>query len=355
MQIPQPWFYLRMFYRKSVEVTNENPTLEISLHKTGTGFSQGHDRGVVLLPGYSFKRQKGTLMNKGILYTVVAYIIWGLIPIYFKWLHTVDALQIVSHRMLWSFVFLWVLLALRREVRTFFSSLDRRFLLIYLVAGILLALNWLVYVWAVNAGFVVEGSLGYFINPLISVLLGVIFLKEKLRPLQWLPVGLAAAGVLYLTISLRTAPWISLALALTFGLYGLLKKIAPLNALNGLTLETTLVLLPAVGYLLFVEFSGSGAFIHAGFSTSLLLVFCGVVTATPLLLFAAAAQQVPLSTLGLLQYISPTLQFLVGVFLYHESFTQERAIGFSIIWLALILFSMEGFFQRRKELASSVA
>ncbi|NPV76430.1 MAG: EamA family transporter RarD, partial [Anaerolineae bacterium] len=225
----------------------------------------------------------------------------------------------------------------------------------YLVTGVLLALNWLIYVWAVNSGHVVEGSLGYFINPLLSVVLGLIFLREKLRPLQWLPVGLAAAGVVYLTLSYGAVPWVSLALALTFGLYGLMKKIAPLGSLHGLTLETALVLPPVLIYLLVVGNRGDGAFLQAGLATTLLLIGCGVVTAVPLLFFALGARRVPLSTMGLLQYITPTIQFMTGVFLYHEPFNLDRAVGFAIIWLALIIFSVDGIFHMRRSWASSVA
>lgn len=286
-------------------------------------------------------------MNKGILYAVGAYLLWGFIPVYFKLLDGVPAAQIMTHRVVWSFVFVLGLILLRGEVSALRALLTRRVLLTYLAAGVLLSGNWLLYVWAVKADLVLEGSLGYFINPLLSVLLALVFLRERLRPWQWLPLGLATAGVLYLTISYGAVPWVALALAGTFGIYGLIKKLAPLDALQGLTLETAAVFVPALGYLLFEESRGSGAFGHAGLLTTVLLALCGVVTAVPLLLYAAGLRQTPLSVMGFLQYISPTIQFLVGVFLYGEPFTTQRAIGFSFVWLALIILSAEGYIHQR--------
>jgi len=287
-------------------------------------------------------------MNKGILYAVGAYLLWGFIPVYFKLLNGVPAAQVMTHRVVWSFVFVFLLIVLRKEFTALRTLLTRRILFTYLAAGVLLSANWLLYVWAVNAGLVVEGSLGYFINPLLSVLLALVFLRERLRTWQWLPLALAAVGVLYLTVSYGAVPWVALALAGTFGLYGLIKKIAPLDALQGLTLETAAVFVPALGYLLFEESTGNGAFGHAGLLTTLLLALCGVVTAVPLLLYAAALRHTPLSVMGFLQYISPTIQFLVGVFLYGEPFTPQRAIGFSFIWLALIILSAEGYLHQRR-------
>lgn len=288
-------------------------------------------------------------MKKGILYAVAAYFVWGFFPIFFKALQNVPADQILAHRILWSFIVLTIFLLLRREVGRLRELATGRIMLIYFTAGALLAVNWGTYVWAVNAGHVVEGSLGYFINPLVSVLLGVIFVREKLRPLQWLPVGLAVLGVAYLTISLGQLPWISLVLAFTFGLYGLIKKLAPLNSLNGLTLETAAVSLPALAYLIGQEYLGGGSFIHAGAGTTILLILAGPVTILPLLFFASALRLIPLSTAGFLQYISPTLQFLIGVLIYNEPFDTHRLIGFSIIWLALIIYSADGFIAQRRE------
>lgn len=286
-------------------------------------------------------------MKKGILYVLAAYGLWGFFPIYFKTLQAVPAFQIMAHRVVWSFVFLAGIILFRKELKKLIRSITPKIAWLYLIAGVLLAINWVTYVWAVNAGFVVEASLGYFINPLVSVLLGVIFLQERLRPLQWLPVILATAGVTYLAVSMGQLPWIALVLAFSFGFYGLIKKIAPLNSLQGLTLETGAIFIPALGFLLFEQMRGTGSFYNAGVSTSLLLAATGIVTAVPLLFFAAGTRLVPLTTVGLLQYITPSAQFLLGVFLYNEPFTKERAIGFTIIWAALIIFTLENLWQRR--------
>ena len=287
-------------------------------------------------------------MNKGILAGAAAYALWGFFPIYFHALKDVSAVQVTAHRIVWSFLFLMLLVAARRELPALKAALTRRILLAYLAAGLLLSINWLAFVWGVGSGYVVEASLGYFINPLVSVVLGVVFLRERLRPAQWVPVTLAAAGVVYLTVSLGSPPWLALLLAFTFGFYGLTKKLAPLGSLPGLTLETGAIFVPALAFLLFEQAGGSGAFIQAGLLTTVLLALIGVVTAIPLLLFATAAKNVPLSTMGLLQFISPTIQFLIGVFLYGEPFTSGQVVGFAIIWAALILFSVESYLARRR-------
>jgi chloramphenicol-sensitive protein RarD len=204
----------------------------------------------------------------------------------------------------------------------------------------------LVYVWAVNANFIVETSLGYFINPLLSVLMGVIFLRERLRPFQWLPVVLAASGVIYLAIAYGRLPWIALTLAFSFGTYGLVKKLAPLGSLYGLTLETGILFIPALIYLSYADRIGTGAFLHSSLTTNLLLIGAGVVTTVPLLMFASAAQRLPLSMVGIMQYIAPTLQFLLGVLVYKEPFDHTHLIGFGIVWVALILFAVENFWAR---------
>ena len=292
-------------------------------------------------------------MNKGIWYGVGAYVLWGFFPIYWKLIHDVPALEIISHRMVWSFVFVAIVIALRKSWQGFRPVLEnRKRALVYLGTGLLLTLNWLVYVWAVNSGYIVESSLGYFINPLVNVLLGVVFLRERLRLGQWIPVGLAAAGVLYLTVSYGSLPWIALTLAFSFGFYGLLKKTAALASTHGFMLETGFMLLPALGYLIYLEFTGQAAFGHQSLFTTGMLIFAGVATGLPLLWFGAAARQIPLSTLGLLQYIAPTLQFSIGVLLYGEDFSQARVIGFSIIWLALLIYSSEGFLHRRASLVA---
>jgi chloramphenicol-sensitive protein RarD len=282
-------------------------------------------------------------MKKGVLYAVGAYVIWGLFPAYWKLLQHVPALQLVAHRIFWSFVLLFLFILVSKQSDEFITAIRKpRTLWIYLSSGILIAGNWLIYVWAVNAGFIVETSLGYFINPLLSVLLGVILLRERLRLFQWVPIGLAAAGVLYLTIIYGKLPWIALTLAFTFGIYGLVKKLAPLNALYGLTFETGLVIIPALLFLFVTEFNGEGAFLHTGLGNDLLMVGAGVATSVPLLLFSSAAQTIPLSMVGILQYIAPTLQFLLGVLVYDEPFTQSQGVGFGLVWLALIFYTIEG-------------
>lgn len=288
-------------------------------------------------------------MNKGILNGIATYVLWGLFPIYWKRLEQVPALQIIGHRISWSFILLILVILLTKQGREFrAAALTRKTIGIYSVAAVLLSINWLVYVWGVNAGFIVETSLGYFINPLFSVLLGVLFLRERLRPAQWIPVTLATAGVIYLTVTYGRPPWIALSLAFTFGLYGLVKKLAPLGSLYGLTLETGIVFPIALIYLSFTGFTGTGSFLQEGMQTDLLLVGTGIVTSVPLLLFASAARQIPLTMIGILQYIAPTMQFLIGVFLYHEPFDQTRLIGFSLVWLALIIFWLENYIASRR-------
>lgn len=286
-------------------------------------------------------------MSKGLWYALGAYAIWGVFPIYWKWLDHVPALQIIGHRILWSFVLLLAIILVLRQQGRLLAALDRQVVGIYLLAGVLLSANWLIYVWAVNSDFVVETSLGYFINPLFSVVLGVAFLREHLRAVQWVAVGLAALGVLYLSVVYGSPPWIALSLAATFGTYGLVKKLAPLGALFGLTLETGLVFLPALAFLIVRETGGSGAFGHTGLGADLLLAGAGLVTTVPLLLFASAAQRIPLTMVGIMQYIAPSLQFLIGVLLFREPFSAAKLVGFVMVWVALALFWGEGFLAGR--------
>lgn len=288
-------------------------------------------------------------INRGILYAFGTYLIWGFLPVYLKALKQVPAMQILGHRIVWSLAFLFLILAWRKDWLPLRQALQaRRTVAIYFITGCLLGVNWLTYIWGVNSGFIVETSLGYFINPLVSVLFGLVFLGERLRPWQWLPVGLATAGVLYLTVTYGALPWIALLLAGTFGLYGLVKKVAPLGSLHGLTLETGVLFLPALAYLVWVEAQGAGAFGHASPGLTVLLSLAGVVTAVPLLLFGAAVRQVPLSVMGLMQYLAPTCQFLLGVLVYGEPFTPERLVGFSLVWAALLIFWGENLLARRR-------
>ena len=289
-------------------------------------------------------------LASGLLFAIGAYGAWGILPIYWKALQAVDALQIIGHRMVWSMFFLLALLALRGKYRWLFEIIRKpRVVGAIFLAGVLLTLNWLVYIYGVNIGRVVETSLGYFINPLLSVLLGVIFLGERMRIAQWVAVGIAAAGVLYMTIGYGALPWIALTLAFSFGLYGLIKKVTALDALEGLSFETMLMFPPALAFLIYLHVEGSGVFGRSDGITTTLLVLTGVTTGIPLLFFAAAAQRIPLSLLGILQYIAPTMQFLLGVILYNEPFDQIRMVGFGLIWTALLLYTVEGAqFRRRK-------
>jgi len=288
-------------------------------------------------------------MNKGVLSAALAYIMWGFFPIYFKILKPVSPVEILCHRMTWSLVFLSSVLMVTRQWDWLRPAIrNRRTLIIYLCAGSLLAMNWFTYIWAVNSGFIVESSLGYFINPLISILLGVLILRERLRPAQWVPVGLAAAGIIYLTFLYHRPPWIALVLALTFGTYGLIKKVSPLPSIKGLTLETGLLFIPAIGYLIYLEVVGKASFGHSGFTTSLLLALAGVITAIPLLLFASGVRKIPLYLAGLLQYITPTIQLLIGILIYEESFSSHQFIGFSLIWLALGVYTLDAFIHSRR-------
>ncbi|HEY54296.1 MAG TPA: EamA family transporter RarD [Caldilineae bacterium] len=281
-------------------------------------------------------------MRRGLAYAIGAYVLWGFFPVYWKALQAVPAAEIVLHRIVWSLVFLVILLAVRRQW-AWLSGLrsQRQTLLILAVSAGLLAVNWLTYVWGVTHGFVVETSLGYFINPLFSVLLGVVFLKERLRLWQWTAVGLATLGVLYLTFGYGSFPWIALTLALTFGVYGLLQKKVRLESTESLAGEMAILALPALLLLASLTIRGDNTFLQTSPTTILLLIGTGAVTAVPLIFFGAGARLIPLSTIGLLQYIAPTIQFLLGVFLYHEPFTTDRLIGFSLIWLALAIFALD--------------
>ena len=272
---------------------------------------------------------------------------WGLFPIYWKQLETIPAPQLIGHRIAWSFLLVLVLVLASSQGRRLLAALDARTLRTYAAAAVLICTNWYVYVWAVIHGHVVEASLGYFINPLLSVLLGLVLFRERLRIVQWVPIVLAAVGVGYLTLHFGSVPWIALVLAATFGLYGAVKKAAPLGSLLGLTLETGFLFVPAVLFLSLSEAQGTGAFMHSSAPLNLMMIGGGIITAVPLLLFAGAASRVPLGTLGLLQYVTPTMQFLLGVFAYREPFTHVSLIGFGLVWLGLALFWLEGLYARR--------
>ncbi|RFU66149.1 EamA family transporter RarD [Peribacillus saganii] len=282
--------------------------------------------------------------QEGAFYAALAYLLWGIIPIYWKWLDQVSAGEILAHRVVWSFVFMICLLLLTRKWPQFLLFLkeiknNRKKFWVLLTASLLITGNWGIFIWAVNSNHLLQTSLGYYINPLVSVLLGVVVLKEKLSGAQIFAFSLAGIGVLILTLHFGAIPWVALSLAMTFALYGLAKKLISADSSVGLTLETMMVTPLALGYLVYILFSGSSAF-TGSISTGLLLMGGGVVTALPLLYFAKGAQKIPLSMLGLLQYIAPTLQLILGVFLYHESFTKVHLLAFMFIWSALVVYSL---------------
>lgn len=286
-------------------------------------------------------------MRHGLFAAVGAYFIWGLFPLYWKLLHQVPAVQVMAHRLAWCAVFVALWLSLR-EGWPWVRQLSPKLLGMLGASALLVAVNWWLYIWAVNAGHVVETSLGYFINPLVSVLLGVVVLSERLRPRQWLAVGIAALGVLWLSVQGERPPWIALALALTFGGYGLIRKLAVVPAAQGLMVESAILLLPALGVLIAAQILGQGAFGTFDRGTDALLVLAGPVTALPLVLFAYGARRIPLSTIGFLQYLAPTLQLACGVFVFHEPFTGVQAIGFGCIWLALAIYALDGLWRTHR-------
>lgn len=286
-------------------------------------------------------------MNTGILSAVLAFLCWGLFPLYFHAIGDVPPLQILAHRMLWSLLFLVIVLLVRRQWAWLRIVRNPRVFGSFVASALLLSINWLIYIWAVNNGHVIEGSLGYFINPLVNIMFGAALLKEHLRRAQWLAIGVAALGVAWLTWQAGTVPWIALALAVSFGGYGLLRKTAALGALEGLSFETMVLFPLAAAYVAWLTVHGQNAFINTPSNTTrLLLMAAGPITAIPLLLFASGARKIPLSVVGLLQYLSPTLQFLLGVWLFNEAFTPDRLVGFALIWIALALFAVEGLLNR---------
>ncbi|MEC7899307.1 MAG: EamA family transporter RarD [Actinomycetota bacterium] len=283
-------------------------------------------------------------MNKGLIQAVGAYTIWGISPIFWKGLSEISAMYSLAHRIFWTFAVMALIQTLRRSWPQFREqNLSRRSRFIGVVSSLLIGTNWLVWVWAMNVDRVVEGSLGYFINPLVSVFLGVVFLGESLRRNQWLAVILAAIGVTWLTFSVGSLPWVSLVLAGTFGLYGLSKKLTEQSPMNGLTSEMSVLVIPALIYFFFRTFDGTETLSKASSTELLLLVASGLFTAAPLLLFANAVKEVPLSIIGLLQFLAPTAQFLLGVLAYDENFDMMQLVGFIIIWSALIIFITDSF------------
>lgn len=286
--------------------------------------------------------------GRGILHGLVAYGIWGLFPVYWKLLSHVPAIQVLAHRIVWSCILLVLGLAWLRRRGMAWPAVGRDVVATYALAAVLIGGNWFLYIWGVGHGRVLETSLGYFLTPLVNVLFGVLVLRERLRPVQWTAVGIATIGIVYLAVAVGGLPWIALGLAVSFGSYGLIKKRAPLPALQGLTLETAILWLPAAGLIGTGMLSGTGAFLNGMPGTDGYLVLGGLVTVVPLLLFASAVQLVPLSTVGILQYISPSIQFVLGTLLYHEPFGPAQLRGFIAVWVALVVFTVDGVWTGRR-------
>jgi chloramphenicol-sensitive protein RarD len=287
-------------------------------------------------------------MSPGVVYAALAFAMWGVFPLYFRQIAEVPPSEILIHRVVWSLAFVLVVMGVRRQWAWLRPVLSQpKVLAAFVASALLLAVNWLIYIWAVNSGHVIEASLGYFINPLVNVLLGYTVLKERLRRAQWIALGIAALGVLWLTVQGGRPPWIALSLAASFGCYGLLRKIATLGALEGLALETFLLAPIAIVVLGVWIAQGQSHFPSPSAATNAWLVAAGPVTAVPLLLFAAAARRISLTTLGLLQYIGPSIQLALGLWLFHEPFSATKLVGFGLIWLALALYSAEGWWKGR--------
>jgi chloramphenicol-sensitive protein RarD len=285
----------------------------------------------------------------GVICGVSAYVLWGLLPLYWKLLKTVPAFEILSHRIVWSFVFVTFIVLISRKVDKLKSALkDKKCMIYILICSLLVSMNWFIYIWAVNSNHIVAASMGYFITPFVSVLLGMFVLKEKLNGMQYLALSIACIGVLIKIIVYGEIPWISLMLAITFGFYGLFKKRVPVESTIGLTIETLMVAPIALGFLIFNGANGNGSFWDQPFTT-LLLALTGIATATPLLLFSETAKNVKLTTIGFLQYISPTISLFLGVYIYKEGFTHADFISFGLIWAALVIYSISIIKMGRKQ------
>ncbi|GAA3709321.1 EamA family transporter RarD [Oceanisphaera sediminis] len=287
--------------------------------------------------------------TQGAIFALGAYFLWGIAPIYFKQLMHVPAYEILTHRVIWSFLLLLVLIsALGYWPRVRAILKEPKHLLMLMLSSVIIGGNWLVYIWAVNNGHILDASLGYYINPLFNIVLAMLFLAERFRPIQWLAVGLAASGVVIQLLVFGSLPWVALVLAISFGCYGLIRKKVPVDPFTGLMMET-LVLLPlATVYLWGFADSATSQMSNNSLNTNLWLISAGIVTTAPLLLFAGAAKRLKLSTLGFFQYLGPSLMFLLAVWLYDEPFTQDKIITFALIWVALVIYTLDGVRQRRR-------
>jgi chloramphenicol-sensitive protein RarD len=285
--------------------------------------------------------QERSIHSTGVLLGVAGYLFWGMFPLYFALLDSVSPIEIVAHRIIWSLIVVLLVLIVGKQWRAFTSAFSRRNVIILGSAAIFLSINWLVYVYAVTTNQVVQASLGYFVNPLISVAMGVLILKEKLRKTQWIAVGIAIVAVVVLTIASGSLPWIALTLGLSFATYGLLKKFANLPSLHSLGIETAVLVPIALVILGIAIVNGSESFVLDGPKITFLLIMLGPVTAIPLLAFGGASTRIPLSTLGVLQYITPIAQFFLGVFVFQEIMSTGRWIGFTLVWISLVIFTVD--------------
>jgi chloramphenicol-sensitive protein RarD len=298
-------------------------------------------------PYNTLKSQQESL--SGVAYASGAFLIWGLSPIYWKVLQSIPALETIMHRALWSFFFLLIVLISQGHFSEFMAAVkNRRTLMILFPTTMLLGFNWFIYIWAVNNEHILQASLGYFINPLVNVLLGMIFLRERLRPLQAVALGLAVVGVLYLTFNYGEFPWIALSLAFAFGFYGLIRKVAPVSSLVGLSIEMLFFFVPALAYIVFLDSKGTGALFHMSTKIDIFLIGTAFLTAFPLLIFTLGTRRLNLSTVGFLQYIAPSCMFLLGVFLYNEPLSSVYIFTFVLIWTALCLYSADSAMHYRR-------
>lgn len=290
---------------------------------------------------YEMEGMEKNVKSKGVLCGALSYILWGVLPLYWKQVKGVPAHEILSHRIVWSFVFILALLFFTRKLSHVREAVkDKKSMVLVTLASLLVGANWFIYIWAVNSDHIVEASMGYYINPLMSILLGMIFFKEKLNRWQYTAIAFAAVGVVLITVQYGAIPWISLALAVTFALYGLCKKLIVLESSVGLALETAVLTPIALAFLLFQHAQGNGAFGTAGIVPTLFLAGAGIATATPLLLFAESARRVSLSMIGFLQYLSPSLSLLLGIVVFKETFSPAHMVSFGFIWVGLAIFTL---------------
>jgi len=293
-------------------------------------------------------------LHAGVLYAALAFFWWGLFPLYFRIVAGIASGEVLAHRIVWCLLLMLALLAWRRQWAWLGPVLrQKKVLAAFVASALLLSGNWLTYIWSVNNGHVIDASLGYFITPLVNVLLGYTLLHERPRRAQWIALAFAALGVLWLTVQTGRLPWIALVLAATFGCYGLLRKVAVLGAVEGLTLETMLLAPLALAAIVIWSLQGHSTFPAPDVLTNLWLIALGPITAVPLLLFAAGARRLSMTTLGLLQYIGPSIQFVLGVWVFHEPFTPARLAGFALIWIALLIYSADGWRVTRRAAAAA--